>query len=258
MSLKYRDQQSIEYPDRAHLAAHAPVIAATIGYMESLASNFDLLQWLSADARAAFLAAVHVRRYPADTIIYLKGQVGTNMYRIASGVVRMLVMSSDGREAVYLHFHAGDCFGITSFLDGEPYPQTAVSSEETELQVLSGPAFAALRRDFREIDDGLLRLLARMIRHASALYADSHLNNLRTRIAQRLVDAAHAEVGHRQRQRSVELRLSQAEIGSMVGVSRQSVNRSLKRFQSEQSLAVKNGVIVIRDLLALERIAALR
>ena len=57
------------------------------------------------------------------------------MSRILSGSVRMSALRHDGREALYLIFEPGDCFGTSSLVDGDPRPQTPSARGEVELQV---------------------------------------------------------------------------------------------------------------------------
>ena len=204
--------------------------------------------------RQAFLAAMHRRRLPAGETIYIQGDAGTEMYRIERGSVRLSVLRRDGREIVLLFSQPGDCFGDSSLVDGGPRPQTAQAITDVELSVLGAAAFRELRRTSPGFDDAMLRLLATQMRAATAQYADSSLDSLRSRVVARILLSARsfgtaAEDGVR-----LTLRLSQAELAMMVGASRQHVNKVLKRIEADGLIVIEYGNILVRDPGRLERL----
>jgi CRP-like cAMP-binding protein len=53
----------------------------------------------------------------------------------------------------------------------------------------------------------------------------------------------------------LDIKLSQQQIGSLVGITRESINKHLNDWQRAGHIAVESGVITIRDRDALEGIA---
>lgn len=217
-------------------------------------SAFDLLQWSDADTAAAFARAAKRRSFGAGQVIYAQGEDGSEMFRIVSGLVRLSVGRSDAREVVFLFFEPGDCFGVSSLIDGGPRPQTAEADTGVALEVLDLTAFRRLREKHRSFDDALLRLLAIQMRTISGRYADTSLNGLRARIATRIIETARprSDAGG---QIQFTLRLSQTELAAMVGASRQSVNKELQRLQTEGLVGLEYGNVVVHDAPALKRLA---
>lgn len=218
-------------------------------------ATFDIRQWMDIETLAAFDAAVKPRRYDAGQTIYTQGDQGTEMFRIASGSVRLSVTRSDGREVIFLFFEPGDCFGDSSLVDDEVRPQTAEAMTDTVLEALDKPAFVALQRDHRNFDHALMHLLARQMRVVSTHYVDTSLNDLPSRVAARILEAARAFGATDARGTRVTLRLSQSDLASMVGASRQSVNKTLQVFQARDIIAIEGHSILVRDGDALRRLA---
>jgi CRP-like cAMP-binding protein len=216
-----------------------------------------MTQWMNPAVRQAYDEAVAHRRLAQGQVIYLHGDDATEMYRIVSGTVRLLTARSDGREVVFLRFGPGDCFGEASLIDREPRPQTAQAVTDVELEVLGGGAFAKLRSGHRNFDEALLRLLSRQMRFANKLFIDLSLNDLVGRVARRLVEAAMAFGERDEDGSSLEFHLSQAEIASMVGASRQSVNRALQQLQAMGVISTEYSGIRVHDLARLRDLAAL-
>jgi CRP-like cAMP-binding protein len=206
----------------------------------------DLFQWLPEEVRGAFLRDARVRSYAAGDIIYQEGEPGDHMYRLASGNVRLFVARASGHEIIYRLFEPGDCFGVSSLIDQAQRPQTAEAGSDVEVQVLSRAAFDRLRTEHRVFEDGLLRLLARQMRLLSTFNADSHLNDLPARVASRIITAAQSfgvDAGPGVR---LSVHLPQSELASMVGASRQSINKVLRQFQDDGLITIEYGNLVIR------------
>jgi CRP/FNR family cyclic AMP-dependent transcriptional regulator len=194
-------------------------------------SPFDIFQWLPAEVRDEFTKAARRRRCLKGELIYIQGEPGEHMYRLLSGAVRLSVARSDGRELLYLLFEPGDCFGVSSLVDGESRPQTAEAGSDLEMLVVDRRAFNRLRTEHREFDDGLL----------SGFFADAHLDDLTARVASRIVAAARSFGMPGVGGINLSVRLSQAELALMVGASRQAVNKVLQQFQKDGLVSI-NGV----------------
>jgi CRP/FNR family transcriptional regulator, cyclic AMP receptor protein len=221
-------------------------------------SRFDMVQWMTPQVREAFHASASRRRLVAGQILYVFGDAASEMYRIVSGSVRLLATRTDGREVVFLRLQPGDCFGEASLIDNETRPQTAQVVTDVELEVIDAAAFRRLRATYREYDEALLRLLSNQMRFASGLFIDLSLNDLIGRVARRILEAAQASTPPSDGAATLELPLSQAEIASMVGASRQTVNRALQQMQTMGLLHTEYNRIIVQDLDWLRSLATLR
>lgn len=219
-------------------------------------SAFDMLQWMPPALQAAYRRSIRKRRHTAGRIIYVQGASGTEMYRIASGSVRLSVIGSDGKEVVFLRFRAGDCFGDSSLIDGDVRPHTAEAVTNVELEVLDLPSFCKLRTDYPDFDRALLQLLSRQMRFSSNLFMDLSLNELPGRIARRIVEFAQGLSVAPHQRTGIRLSPTQAEIAAMVNASRQSVNRVLQQLHRAGLVATEYNVIVVTDLDGLRKMAS--
>ncbi len=210
---------------------------------------------MDAGLRDVFSQHVTRRHYAAGQSIYQQNDPGTEMFRIVSGSVRMLVRRVNGREAVFALFESGDCFGDSSLVDEEPRPQTAEAIADVEVEVLNREAFDKLRLAHRAFDDALLKLLARQMRTVSLHYAASSISDLGTRIAARIIEAGRTVDQGAAGDTALSVHLSQDELALMVGASRQSVNRALQRLQAEGMIRLGYSAIIVTDLPRLQRAA---
>jgi CRP-like cAMP-binding protein len=217
---------------------------------------FDLLQWLSDDARVAFGREARRRRCVSGEAIYVQGDDSGELYRILSGSIRLSVLRADGRELLYRRFEPGDCFGSSSSIDGRPRPHTAEAGAKTELQVIDPVTLRRLRAAHRSIDDALLRLTCLHMRVLSELFANTYLGDLRQRVAGQIVIAARSFGEPAGDGAASALRLTQAELALLVGSSRQSVNQVLRSFREQGLVDIAYGSLVVLDIAELRARAA--
>lgn len=216
---------------------------------------FDLFQWLSDDARDAFLGEARLLRFPAGALIYSEGERGSKMYRIVRGRVRLSVARASGREVIYKFFEPGDCFGVSNCIDQDPRPQTAEARDDVEVQMINQASFDRMRAGDRSFEDALLRLMTRQMRLLSVFTAESHLDDLTARVASRIVMAAESFGQPSGTGSRLKVRLSQADLALQVGTSRQSVNKILHRLQDDGVLLIEYANLVIIDLGEIQRLA---
>lgn len=211
------------------------------------ALQFDFTTWMGPQVAADFAAAVRPRAYPSGATIYGEGDAGAEMYRIRQGTVRLLVTGLDGRHATFLMFGPGDAFGISSLIDDVPRPQTAEAVTAVELDVLDRAAFERLRRGGRDFDTACLKLLSTQMRAVSGFYAGAQLADLRERVERRISDAVRAFGAADAEGVRLSLRLSQSDLASLVGSSRQSVGKVLQTLQAEGLIRIEYGNVLVPD-----------
>lgn len=210
-------------------------------------SRFDMTGWMTAEAKAGFAAGTTTRTFSAGQTIYVQGEPGTEMYRIVTGSVRLSVHGIEGREATFLLLEPGDCFGDSSLVDDDPRPQTAEAMVKSELQVLSRASFQHLLVEHPSFTQAILRLLSRQMRAVSAFYVDSQLSGLHNRVIHRIDDLIRrfgvlSGDGVR-----LSIRMSQSDLASLVGSSRQSVGKVLQDLQADGLIRIEYGNILVPD-----------
>ncbi|WP_197051747.1 Crp/Fnr family transcriptional regulator [Sphingomonas sp. 35-24ZXX] len=202
---------------------------------------------MAPEAASDLVAAMLRRTYAAGQGIYEQDASGSEMYRIVTGHVRLLVRDADGREAVFLQFGPGDFFGVSSLVDGEARPHSAEAVTSVELDVVGHGAFSRLRSIHPSFNDALIRLFARQMRVASEQLVAFHLCSLRDRVIRRLIELARgndtAHGGHGM----IEVAVSQIELAALAGASRQRVNKVLGELQAGGLISLRKGAIVLHD-----------
>jgi CRP-like cAMP-binding protein len=104
-------------------------------------------------------------RYGAAERIFTEGDLGTTMYIVQSGKVRLFRMS-EGQKRVAGIMEKGDLFGEMSILEGLPRTVSAEAVEDTELIEINSMTFDKMIKGNIEIAIRMLRKLSIRLREA--------------------------------------------------------------------------------------------
>lgn len=106
------------------------------GYEETLAyflSTVPIFSKLKKRELSFLENIVHVRNYKADEIVFEEGDIGSGMYAIRSGQVRIYTRDEYGRENEQALLEPGDFFGEVALTASRPRIASARTVETTVL-----------------------------------------------------------------------------------------------------------------------------
>jgi CRP/FNR family cyclic AMP-dependent transcriptional regulator len=179
----------------------------------------------------ALASKVRRRRYAAGEVIFHEGDPGRALCIIESGRVKIVSVSEQGQEALLAVMGPGEFFGELALFDDMPRSADVAAMEATQTLNLAREDFFSIVDRFPAVTRQIFGVLAAQIRRLTTEVSDIVFLNLDARIAKRLLELAEAHGADTPEGRRIEIALSQAELGSMVGATRESVNQCLRRFQ---------------------------
>jgi CRP/FNR family transcriptional regulator, cyclic AMP receptor protein len=186
-------------------------------------------------------------------VIFHEGDPGRSLCVLDSGRIKITAASEQGQEALLAVVGPGEFFGELALFDDSPRSADAVAIESTQTLNLTREDFLKVLDQYPAVARHLLAVLARTIRRLTAELSDIVFLDVDSRIAKRLLDLAESHGQDTAEGRLIALALSQAEIGQMVGATRESVNQCLRRFQSAGLIKVARQKIVVLKPDALQR-----
>jgi CRP/FNR family transcriptional regulator, cyclic AMP receptor protein len=195
---------------------------------------------------AAFHAVATARRHADGDLVHGRGDAPDGLYYIARGKVRISGVTPGGRELLLTVLEPGSWFGEISLFDGQPRTHDAHAVGETELLVVSQPAFDTLCAAQPEILREMARLLSSRLRIVLAALEDAMLLPLPARLAKLLLGAPVAD--------GAGVRLPQEQFARLLATSRQTVSGIFKAWERHGWVTVSYGQIVVRDREALARL----
>jgi len=199
---------------------------------------------------------MRARRYRRGETIFHQGDQGDSLYVIESGAVKIVLPSPEGEdEAIIATLGPGDFFGELALLDGAERSATAIAHEATVAQVLRRQAFQGLVDTQPDLRLALLAALAGELRRLTHHVDELHFLNLPGRLARRIIRLAREADPTARGEVRLPWLYSQSELASMIGGTRQTVNRLLADFAAEDLIRIERDVLIVPDLARLERAA---
>ena len=208
---------------------------------------------LGASDREALAAEAKRRRFKRDEVVFDKDDPGESLFIIDEGSVRIYLPSLQGADLTLALLGPGDFFGDMALLDGRPRSASAAALQETETVALDRADFIAVIRSRPEAAMAVLAAVARRLRETNEMAGDLAFLDVGGRLAKKLLELAAAHGVERPEGILLHLRLTQEELANMVGVTRESVNRSLALLRREGVISGQGRRFVIRDVEALQR-----
>ena len=182
------------------------------------------------------------RSFPKGELIIREGDAGDAVYVILSGKVKVYVSDAQGREMIVADYAAGDYVGEMA-LDGKA---RSASVAAVEITVCSVVARDALRRAIHDDPEIAMRMIATLIdrnRNATGCLKNLALMDVYGRVARLLLDLeTTVEADGRAWSRE---RLTQQEIASRVGASRDMISRILKDLRTGGYIALREKRVAI-------------
>lgn len=181
------------------------------------------------------------------------------LYIVKKGHVELTYVDEDGREAAVMILEPGDVFGDLSS-HGE---QSALFGEHCKtispacLCSISRSRFETLVQRFPDLAFRLSKLSLLRIHRLQVRLAEMMMRPSEARLASALLELDR-QVGRDELHggRRLGIGLSHADLGKLIGTSREMVTILMKRFREAGLVETPKRWIVLKDLKRLEEIAA--
>ncbi len=207
--------------------------------------------------RAHLLAVSSIRRVPARRRIFRRGDPGRELFVLLRGRCKAAAVAQEGRGAVFGYFEPGEVVGEIALLDGGPRSATVTTVSSCDFLVLGREELLALLERTPRVAIRLLEACAARLRHTSELVEDVVFLALPARLAKKLLHLTRTYGFDTGAGTRINLKLSQRDLGELVGASRESVNRQLGHWEEGGVLRFESGYVTLLKPDALEKLASL-
>jgi CRP/FNR family transcriptional regulator, cyclic AMP receptor protein len=163
--------------------------------------------------------------------VYTCGDQDEMVYFIESGQVKLLMLSSEGKECLLAIHSVGDVFGELCLSGLGTRLETATAMKQTMLkQIPSSQFLGRLSRD--SLFEGFVRYLAVRIADQQQVIANLVTVDSEQRLGQTLLQLARTMGKKDPRSIRIELRISHEELSEMVGTTRPRISLFMQRFHN--------------------------
>ena len=224
------------------------------GDKRSWLADLDLFRKLRADELDRLMPFTRWARHRAQTVLFRKNDPGSSLMVVCEGRVKVCTHGECGKELVLDMFGPGDVFGEIALLDGSPRSADAVTIDECGLLVLDRRDFIPFLRQHPDATVRMLEVLTHRLRRTTELLEDVAFCEGPTRLARRFMRLAEFSGRAVDKGVFVDMALSQQQLGDMVGMTRESINKQLKQWRDQGLIDWNRGYYTITNLEGLSNI----
>jgi CRP/FNR family cyclic AMP-dependent transcriptional regulator len=193
------------------------------------------------------------RTYEAGQQILSYDDPHTEVFFLASGKVRVIVYSGEGKAVVFTDLKPGAMFGEIAAIDRGPRSAGVEAVEPCTIASLTASQFESLLLREPAVAVATLRNITAEVRRLSERVVEFSTLAVQNRIQAELLRLA-AEARHRSGQAWLSPAPSLSDIANRISTHREAVSRELSRLGSIGLLRREGGGLQITDIARLERL----
>lgn len=222
-----------------------------------LLSRITIFEGLRPDELERLLEISVTRKLRARQVLFRKGDPGKQLFGVMRGRLRVSAGDADGKEVVFAFLDPGEVFGEIALLDSNPRSATVEAIEPSELLTLHRRDLIPFLEQHPRVAIQLAGVLAGRLRRLDELVEDMAFLAVPGRLAKKLLALVEAYGRETPDGIRIDLKLPQHELGELVGVTRESVNKQLRAWVDRGIVSVDRGFITIHKGHELESVAHL-
>lgn len=180
-------------------------------------------------------------------LLFRQGDEGTALYIILEGRIKISVSRRTDTVTLAI-LGQGEFLGEMALLDDLPRSADAMALEDSQLYALSRKDFLSFLKNNENAVHAVLTALSLRLRKTDNLLAEMCFLNLSVRLVNRLVELAEPLAVNETKPQVCTIKISQQELGDILGVSRESINKELKILRSKGYVSTSRNSILIHDL----------
>ncbi len=209
---------------------------------------------LPAPEMEAFQKIKFTLAYPAGAILFVEGQTCRGIYILCRGRVKLSATSSQGQTLIFKIAKSGEVLGLNATVSGTPHITTAETGQACQLNFVKQGDFLQF---LAEHPGACMHAAIHLSREGQQAYQQLRSFVMRSapeRIARLMLDWSLGGVGM-DAAHGIKVALTHDEIGQIIGMSRETVTRTLADFRKQHIAVLHGSTLLIQDMPALQQLA---
>lgn len=177
--------------------------------------------------------------------LFREQEKARGFYIVQQGAINIHRITADGREQVIAVFRPYECFAEITLTTIETYPADAVALEPSQVVLVRKNDFRALIMKTPELALRMLTSMSFHLKHLVQVMEDQKFKRIESRLANHLL--RNVPSTGTKRHVIVSLDTSKKVLAGRLGVSSETLSRSLARFRREGLISVHRAEITIHN-----------
>jgi len=194
---------------------------------------------------------------PAGAILFVEGQAPRGVFILCSGKVNLSTASREGKILILKSASAGEALGLSATISGAGYESTAETAAPCQLNFVDRKHFMEIMHSHSEVG---LRAAESLSRDFQSAYRDIHdlvlTRSSAGKLARLLLSQSPSSAEAAETESRIRCAMTHEEMAQRIGSSRETVTRLLSDLKKKHLIRLDGPILVIRDRLALEALAA--
>lgn len=191
--------------------------------------------------------------YPEGAILFIEKQNPRGVYLLCQGEVKLSVSSRDGKTVIVRIAKPGEILGLQAVLSGTSYEVTAESLHACKVVFVYRAEFLRFIANNPEANQNTMKQLTAQYQSAceqlrTVGLASSPPEKLAKLLLDWPVQDQQAKDGSR-----IKMSLTHEEMAECIGVTRETVSRTLGEFKSRHLVSIQGSTFVIPNRAALQK-----
>ena len=193
--------------------------------------------------------------YPAGATLFVEGQTCRGVYILCKGRVKLLATSSDVQTLILKIAQPGEVLGLNATISGMSHETTAETGQLCQLNFVKRDDFLKF---LTEHGDACMHAAIHLSRECQQAYHQLRsfvTSSASNRIARLMLDWSNDDSGM-VTSHGIKVALTHDEIGQIIGMSRETVTRTLASFRKHHIAQLHGSTLLIQNKPAIQRLAA--
>lgn len=194
-----------------------------------------------------------------ESIFRQQDDSAESAYTLRKGLIKITKSLPDGRLQIVRVLVAGDLFGFDGFAQ-ESYNHTATALTDIEVCRLPLKDLGALRQNHQEIDASIMARFIKNLRQTEDMLLELGAKKASEKLASFILNLSRVDnhsklIGEHTDNEWMSLPLSRAEIGSLLGLTIETVSRFFSDWKRKGFIQESKGTLQVVDAKGLKAVA---
>jgi CRP/FNR family cyclic AMP-dependent transcriptional regulator len=192
------------------------------------------------------------RHIPKGSCVYLPSDPADSIFLIKEGRVSISKLTEEGKEVTLMILSPGEIFGELALVDERLRDQAAEAIDDVLLCEFKNCDFRHFLRSRPDLAFRVTELIGHRLRIMEARIVDLICKDVTTRVAELLIHLEDQQGKPNEGRDRRKIKLSHQDVANLVGVSRQTMTKTLDSLKSKGLIDLGHRTIIIKDRSGLE------
>jgi CRP/FNR family transcriptional regulator len=192
--------------------------------------------------------------YPAGATLFVEGQVCRGIYVLCRGRVKLSVTSSDGHTIILKISQPGEVLGLNAAIAEIPYETTAETGQPCQVNFVKRSDFLKLLAEHSEASMHAAMQVGSDCQQAYQQLRSFTMSSSSQRMARLILEWSQEDSGAATAH-GIKVALTHDEIAQIIGMSRETVTRTLASFRKQGIAELHGSTLLIQNMPVIHQLA---